>query len=127
MNKARLTELADIIEKGKPDLRFDMGTFRQCSTAGCIAGWAVAVYAPNIWADKEAFDSIDDIPDIARKLLHLSHGEADELFLGDSVPEKLSKITTAEAVSTIRNFVETGRIEWTTPIDLGDEDEGLFE
>lgn len=85
MNRKRLLKLAYAIEHQTLDKGFDMGGFSlkdaamadtHCGTSGCIAGWACWLFAPDEklgWAD---------IQWMARKLLGLTHDQAEDLFFG---------------------------------------------
>ena len=71
-----------------------------CDTAGCIAGWTCAMFAP------------DQLPSgwLAKRLLQLTQAEAVKLFTPDH--KALSKITRDEAVATLTIFEQSGVVEW---------------
>lgn len=120
MDKQRILELADVIEKApyaeRPQYRrsneptlthFNMSTFH-CGSAGCIAGWTIAHWQP------EALNYLDTEAIVRRAAaeLDLSPSQAEDLFCSDRTPAELTDIRPAEAARVLRHFVETGEIEW---------------
>lgn len=125
MNKEKILQLADAIEQGLKDVKFDMmyfGEKNRCGTFGCIAGHAVALFNPETWQSRlEGYIIGRGIFEGARDLLELTHHEATELFLPDDFYRlDLGKITKEIAVKTLRDFAETGKIEW--PESVREED-----
>lgn len=108
----RLCVLADTIER-LPAERFDMTTFirhrdhedfllaieleTDCGTAGCIAGWACAVYSPDRAVN----------PHRAAEVLGLSRDQANALFF----PSPLQR-TPYEAAAALRGLARTGVVAW---------------
>ncbi len=113
VEQLRCLELARIIREGLEGVRFDMQTFRgYCGTAGCLAGYAIAVYAPELWAAVSACDI--KLP--AQRLLGLTDRQAEELFYVEGVNfSELKKITPAMAAATLENYALTGKVEWPEP------------
>jgi len=75
---------------------------RQCGTACCLAGWAVA-----LWSDEEEYEKWDSIFDQARDLLGLSDAEAQELFDPEMAHleaclTELGRITPKQAADCLR-------------------------
>ena len=100
MIRKAINELANFIEQHK-ELRFDMEScsVATCGTAGCIAGFAVALW-PELnchggWRHDEVSEKLG---------LNCSH--ADELFY----PLSLDYITRKGAVRTLRRLARTGDI-----------------
>ena len=141
MNKERMLELADYLEKMEEDAphRFNMETWGmwlippehrgqlggltapRCSTAGCIAGHAIGLYDPN-WRSKDVGGN--DIPNRAQVLLGLTAEESSKLFLpwqeneyksGDEYAEEdmdYQYVTASNAAEALRASAEAGSIEW---------------
>lgn len=119
MDKERMLKLADHIESLKPK-RFHMGFWaardigtrdeitligadelvgeRKCNTAGCIAGWAVALFAPE-------YKGVA-IASKAGLLLDLNWAEKDNLFNGlwGTHIKPLNEITKEEAAAQLRKL-----------------------
>lgn len=120
----RCLELSLIILEGIPGIKFDMGAYyRKCGTAGCIGGYAVATYAPEVWRSKE--DSIDlcinNIEPVAAKLLGLNVTQAAEMFypwVANSLIQRkeyaprASSITPEMAAEMLTHFVRTKKVVW---------------
>lgn len=109
MNKEKILALATHLSH-LPDAQFDMEE-TLCGTVGCIAGHAVLLFGvkPTITNGREIIGQ-------ARRLLDLTDHQADQLFMGygilgeNDVP--LNLITREDAVTTLYNFSQTGKIEW---------------
>ncbi len=116
VEQLRCLELARIIREGIPGVRFDMGTYRLrgegCTTAGCVAGLACAVYDAPTWQS----GSEGGIVRSARKILGLSKQQSDRLFEPwfYSGPQP-HDITPAIAAATLTNLGLTGKVEWLKP------------
>ena len=109
LSQLRCLELSRIIRTGLPGIEFDMGVVRNtCGTAGCIAGFAVAVYERSRW-DAGGFHS-----DHAARLLGLSSRQADELFFPVSTEGMgaCSGITADQAANALESVVFTGKVRW---------------
>lgn len=121
MNKERLLELADIVEKqvhvsnyiGSPS-GFNMCTiFHECGTPSCIAGFAIAMRQ----CAEQHIDKTDVENqyirshgyDYAAQYLDISHNIY-ELFEPDYYP--WNSITPAHAAHTIRHLANTGEVNW---------------
>lgn len=125
MNVERIIALQHRIAS-LPRERFDMGSFgyrhgdeaygsilsieldTDCGTAGCIAGWACAMWAPDRYPS----------PSRAQDLLGLTNAQAEELFYAwkyrrsdDGTP--LSDIPPHLAAQTLGRLAETGRVRWS--------------
>lgn len=111
MNIERLTVLRDHIAN-LPSTRFDMGSFctghpislgidlsDNCGTAGCIAGWACALFAP---------DKVISLQR-AEALLGLTWEQADALFYPLHMNQPASV-----AAAVLTNLIETGAVTWPT-------------
>lgn len=70
-----------------------------CGTAGCIAGWACALFAPHL------------IPrtGLAADLLGLSEAQAQSLFF----PPNLGRYRPLHAVAALQSLQQTGTPQWT--------------
>lgn len=99
MNKERLLELADIIEKAPPE-EFDMQDW--CGTACCIAGWAVKVYS---------LDASRGVRKVAGDVLWLSKKQSEELFTPDLV-SGYDNVKNIDAANVLRKAAISGRIKW---------------
>ena len=120
MHEERLWKLADHIEDLPHDCAvvtplpdydsFSMGEwliYGKCGTVGCIAGWAVDLFHD----DPENVDNLD-VEDEAKRLLGLSDREAYDLFLAGDWDLRLGRVTPGVAAGVIRDFVETGDVDW---------------
>jgi len=127
MNRDRIRELADVIERGEPPIpgmRFDMRHFfapsienietngATCGTVACIAGWAVAK-----WGSRDDLLRMNGagVSEAAARLLGLSRETAYSLFTpfgedgGAHNPFAAGGINAARV---LRNLAETGRVDW---------------
>lgn len=115
MNRERILELADLIEKqphvGTCDAAgFNMNRFvHPCGTPCCIAGWAT-------WESlgrPQKIEADDDclIDEQATQWLGLQDMEAYDLFW---MPGNLmlENITPSQAARTLRHLAETGEVVW---------------
>lgn len=132
MNKKRILRVADAIEKAelaKRDIGFNMNvlfgrteecsaeegeetidyTGKNCGTLACIAGWTCLLFEP---LQNPNFG-------LAQALLDLDYPTANSLFWGDR--RDLEKITSAEAVSTLRHLARSGRVRWDESSDEDSE------
>lgn len=119
MNRENIKLVRDHIAGLKPE-RFDMSIYvgarggdapdatevgpymKDCGTAACIAGWAVALLAP----DSEA----GAVQETAARLFGLNDQDGDELF----VPFRdRRRITTSQAVLTLDHLLNTGEVDWS--------------
>lgn len=116
MNKQRLAELADVIEKA-PDKWFDMDRWIQteefgaynfprgapiefkCGTVACIAGWAVIHFDKKLPEEKSIADRAQDI-------LGLGNNETRSLFMGHWSDKDTDAISKAEAVARLRELAK---------------------
>lgn len=120
MNKERILQLADAIERegarAEPDLGFNMNYLwasysndfakRPCGTVGCIAGHALHLAGIN-----------GDFTTAAEWLgLSYIENEERELFFPGDVSGinifRWDEITPAHAAAVLRRLVETGKVEW---------------
>ena len=109
VEQLRCLELARIIREGLEGVRFDMTLVHDdCRTAGCIAGYAIAKYRPDIWAGPFAHSGH------AQEILGLTSKQVEGLFFPDELPGgiDLDKITPAMAAATLERFARTGKVEW---------------
>jgi len=122
MNKENVLKVADAIENHSiPKLGFNMGLFyakregetdhtgHNCGTVACIAGWAYTVERGKmnrnlVAAENAAYNA-------AKKWLDLSASEASALFYPRW--EVRHSVTTQQAVTVLRNFAETGEVDWS--------------
>ncbi len=107
VEQLRCLELARIIREGLPGVKFKMCHWGHCGTAGCIAGHAVFVYAP----EKRR----GDVRAVARALLGVTEEQTGELFCALNTPVSLGDITPAMAAATLENYALTGKVEWPKP------------
>lgn len=131
MNRERILEVADEIEKLDPE-RFDMSNFitapgqefpsstsaarvlekepeHWCNTAGCIAGHTVLMFM-----EKSAIiDALKKhaVDDCAQAILGLDDYTAGILFYGHPRLD-LERVSQRQAAATLRNLVETGEVNW---------------
>lgn len=120
MNKERLEEVAQWLEAGAPERKFNMNRLLDdetgspdnnwCGTECCIAGYVVTRYIP------QSVD-LDQIEEDATKLLGLDCHLSDALFyprvLGseDSVGD-WEKITPIQAAQAVRNVMKHNNPLW---------------
>lgn len=126
MNIERLNKLADVLESEKAQEHFDMTTFlskdgrisvlfgqeigesiQSCNTVACIAGWAVATFAPDT-----VFGEGISIQSRAEDLLDMTEKEGQNLFLMYNTSIHLEQIEPRHAAMVLRNYAETGNINW---------------
>lgn len=136
MNVERILELARRLENldpPRPDMGFDMRDYfmsrngvvfyalsygglawkpEECGTAGCIAGWTVAIWEPEEWRE-ESF-----ISGIAADILELSEEESRRLFTPSSgqYPDCYSA-KPAQVARVLRHLAATGEVDWDQMID----------
>lgn len=81
-----------------------------CGTVACIAGWCNLMNGKSETTGTFRF---------ASKWLGLAAAQHDELFFASNHPdwdentEVLSAISAEQAVRTLRNLAETGKVDWT--------------
>lgn len=122
MRADRLQQLRDHLDQ-LPDERFDMRFYsaekghprigrpsfgpvlHNCGTAACVAGWAMALFAPRARPAR--------VWNKAAELLGLDPGQAHELFEPDGywIPDAYSRI---QAVATLDHLIKTGEVQWTS-------------
>ncbi len=105
---------AEAILNGIDGVEFCMTSFRRgCGSAGCIAGYAVALYRPREWFSGGITQA--DVSIYARQLLGVPVSLADSLFCpwnyNDLAPEA-DEITPEMAAGVLKNFALTGKVEW---------------
>lgn len=120
MNKERLEEVAQWLEAGAPERKFNMNRLLDtsmssadknwCGTECCIAGYVVTRYKPFSW-DRFAIEHE------ARTLLGLDYDVSDALFypkiLGtDEQVGDWDDITPADAAQAVRNVMEHNNPLW---------------
>lgn len=130
MDKQRILALADAIEGSAPPpiegLEFYMNEWAQargCGTKGCIAGWALAMWAPNVWqralAEGDMVHQYEEVTATARELLGLDEFDASRLFLPglyghEQWPQlRSSLVSNREAARTLRHLAESGWVDWS--------------
>lgn len=79
---------------------FNMGVYH-CDTAGCIAGWAVALFGHGY---PPSTGELTEIHEWAQELLDLSDDESDSLFI--AYPRELETITPEEAARTLEKVAD---------------------
>ena len=112
VEQLRCLELARIIREGLEGVRFDMTLVHgDCGTAGCIAGYAIAKYRPDICAGTFPHSGH------AREILGLTIEQAERLFFPGLSSGEIycSDITSAMAAATLENYALTGKVEWPQP------------
>jgi hypothetical protein len=124
MNKERILELADVIERHAiPDLGFNMVTYgsradtplyqdidgHSCGTVGCIAGWAYVYFG-----GKDLHDLVRShhVSGIAAHHLGLDWEQEHDLFRPEGYSEAPEMYPPAKAVAVLRNLAETGTVNW---------------
>jgi len=123
----RILRLADMIEKSET---YDQrkwtcpGNAKEpCDTPACIAGHAcVLTGAKSLSCDSWEFDGhIYETPVLAQAWMGLSDDEADELFTPSprlvNGPDAPCTPTPELAAKVLRNFVETGDVNWMISTD----------
>jgi hypothetical protein len=125
MNKERMLKLANFIEK-LPAHKFDMTNWaidqantemmidckamnpHQCKTTGCIAGWAIFLFAER---EPFVYDKCGGLlpwrspPVEAELLLELNEDQVQDLFYGHGFEVDLTNITRDMAAKLIRDMV----------------------
>ena len=105
MNRERVLELADWIEKLPPE-DFDMTTWRHgCQSPACIAGHAFALFEPKLFAN-----TIGSEYSRAKSALGLNRRRAADLFTPDGLMDRTTNI---QAARVLRHLAETGVVDWT--------------
>jgi hypothetical protein len=123
MNKERLEEVAQWLEAGAPERKFNMGTLLDnferkvvdnnwCGTECCIAGYVVTRYIPQ----DVNFDMIEED---ATKLLGLKESVSDALFYPkvlssdiDVIIMDWEDITPIQAAQAVRNVMKHNNPLW---------------
>jgi hypothetical protein len=123
MNKERLEEVAQWLEAGAPERKFNMGTLlideetgsannNWCGTECCIAGYVVTRYIPQ----EVDFDRIEED---ATKLLGLKESVSDALFYPkvlssgiDATDMDWEDITHIQAAQAVRNVMKHNNPLW---------------
>ena len=137
MNKAKVLELADTIEKHMNQqlgiesallgerVGFNMNFYihraasplydriDECKTVACLAGWVVLMegHLP----ENYYYGLKNSTVKKAKKILGLSDDEAVALFHPHHVG--LLHIPPAAAIHVLRKFAETGKIDWLAAVD----------
>lgn len=125
MNKERMLQLASFIED-LPEHKFDMCNWaidhdhtdklidckalnpHQCKTAGCVAGWAILLFAertPHAFDSKRGYAPWPSPPMEAQRLLELNDDQVSDLFLGHGFEVDLMRITRDMAAKLMRDMV----------------------
>lgn len=131
MNIDRIIQLAEHLEKGARVEgvidAFDMCEFKSlghCKTVGCIAGHAMALFAPDRFRRPRTIDTIREaFKKEARRLLEISRPTAEALFTPDETHGfesykgledgwRYEDVTPGGAAKVLRNLVETGEVDW---------------
>lgn len=137
MNIERMLRVADAIEKHEiswlgfnmtylaleiDDFTYADNSGHACGSAGCIAGWTIAVFKKfKKFEDFEKFEEhysatseFEAIWDKAMKLLGLTEEESSDLFnpCGPVLIENMKDITPCEAVNQLRYAALTGDCRW---------------
>jgi len=123
MNKERLEEVAQWLEAGAPERKFNMGTLLDnferkvvdnnwCGTECCIAGYVVTRYIPQ----DVNFDMIEED---ATKLLGLKESVSDALFYPKALSSDIDviimnweDITPIQAAQAVRNVMKHNNPLW---------------
>ena len=115
MNTKRALKLAQVLESLDEE-QFDMGTWRQsasCGTVGCIAGWAVELFAK-----ERHVPGGPSVGSLADHALDISALVASALFMPDGAEESYANVvevpgvhwesvTASMAAQVLRDLVET--------------------
>jgi hypothetical protein len=132
MNIERLTEVAEWLEAGAPERKFDMRTFfdfdakqpqNWCGTSCCIGGYVLSKYVYDNPIDY--FESVDSDEVQAGNALGLTQEQWRALFfiydMKTSIAYRASwkDVTPAQAAKAVRNLIATGDTNW--PEILGRE------
>lgn len=126
MNKERILRLADAIknaELSKSRKKFGFNMFDvysegnldmtgyDCETVGCLVGWTRLLFGKNVKKSYLASHQADSFTK-AKDELGLTEREASLLFLNNRSFSALT-ITPAQAVEVLREFAETGEVDWS--------------
>lgn len=131
MNKQRLSEMADWLEKGAPHkhIEFNMSCFMYpklidqnkdatkdniCGTICCLAGCATQFYHPEAFDYRTFLDQIEYFG-LAKDALDLTYRQAKDLFYPRSRCGRgfnMQDITPFWAARTIRRLMKTGKVNW---------------
>lgn len=127
MNKERILELANMIEKlphrwedgydHGPNNIFNMRNYSECGSPQCIAGWAVHMYHEGGLEEatsEAAYDNCDHagpVADRAAKALDIPIQDA-ELLFEPFVDVAYKQLTPAMAAKVLRTYAETGEVTW---------------
>ena len=118
MNVERLTEIAEWLEAGAPEVReagivcFDMGSWssidaERCGTICCIGGYAQERFGASVMREP----GNDDLTyKQAGQLLGLSRFDAWNLFQPPGI--EFEEINSSWAARTIRHLLATGTVDW---------------
>jgi hypothetical protein len=119
MNKERLTQVAEWLEAGAPERRFNMNRLLDtetttdrtnwCGTECCIAGYVVTRFWPEDVVMAEKDGSADTL---AGEILDLEPEMADRLFYPRNTVEDWSAITPEQAALVVRNLLQHGEVDW---------------
>lgn len=117
-----LRDVRDLIAS-LPPRRFNMATFaatfsgkerdpldlnHHCRTAGCIAGWALALRSERTGEMMIRGGYVSE----AAGWLGLDYDVASQLFIPDDVA--MNEVSQAAAVATLDHLIETGEVRWPT-------------
>lgn len=114
MNKERILQLADIVERQKHDPEsgegFNMAlVLWPCGTPACICGWALHEFNPAALNSMGCY-STDYLFEQGAKTLEITESQANDLFCPDKGVWRY--IEPQHAAETLRHFAETGEIVW---------------
>lgn len=129
--KERLLMLADIIEAQallSKGIGFNMSDWHSktydkyqdrgghfCESAACIAGSAV------MWEDgKPPYASGSGYSERAAEILGVTYDDSDQLFTPSGRSSVGYSATPIQAAAVIRNFAETGIVDWVSVMKNGD-------
>ena len=106
VEQLRCFELSTIIREGLEGVRFDMLSWtNKCGTAGCMAGYAIAKYRPDLWGKEWVSRQ-------AAELLGIE-GDGYKLFCPwEYGGPRGDHITPAMAANTLERFARTGEVVW---------------
>lgn len=108
MNVERLHQVRDLLRKNEPPKGFDgfdMNHYRfdygECGTKGCIAGWTVALFAPDIDIHEISEFDHEFFRTKAGELLGLNHQQQYELFEPGEFYGNFDNVTADKAADLI--------------------------
>lgn len=121
MNKERILELANVIERHSiPGLGFNMSVYgctgmqdlsgHGCGTVGCIAGHAVAHF--ELDGDPSPLPDLVGVSRRAAEILGLDFTTREDLFCPEGYSEAPEMYPPAKAVAVLRHLAETGEVDW---------------